>query len=52
MEAAADGPRIEEQGLVVSLVGREPLGGVWVMAAPQLDTCHRPPPCLSQGSLL
>lgn len=54
--AAASGPHIEEQGLVVYLVGREPggraakLGGVWVMANPQPDASHHLPLCLSQGS--
>ena len=54
--ADAGGPRVEEQGLVVFPVGREPvgraakLGGVWVTVNPQPDTSHRFPPSLCQGS--
>lgn len=50
VQAAAGGTCVEEQGLVVSPLGREPLGravkleGNWVVADPQLDISHHLPP--------
>ena len=47
--AASGGPRVEEQGLLISSVRGE-LGWGLGHADPQPDTSRHLPPCLSQGS--